>query len=141
MPEAVLRARGHVWILVDATGVGQPVVDLLRDGVGAEHIHGVFFTHGDRHSWGRDGTVGKAYLVSRLQTLIQTKRIALPQTAEARTLADELLAYEIRVSEDANTKYGAFKVGTHDDLVTALGLAVLRDASAYVQRVATTFPR
>jgi len=31
------------------------------------------------------------------------------------------------VSEDANEKYGAFKVGTHDVLVTALGLAVLAD--------------
>ena len=42
-------------------------------------------------------------------------------------LAKELLDYQIRVSEDANDKYGAFKVVTHDDLVTALGLAVLDD--------------
>jgi hypothetical protein len=39
-------------------------------------------------------------------------------------MKDELLDYEIRISEDANERYGAFKVGTHDDLVTALGLAV-----------------
>lgn len=32
-----------------------------------------------------------------------------------------------RVSENANDTYGAFKVGTHDDLVTALGLAVQLD--------------
>ena len=42
-------------------------------------------------------------------------------------LAKELLDYEIRVSEDANDKYGAFRVGSHDALVTALGLAVLDD--------------
>lgn len=36
----------------------------------------------------------------------------------------ELLDYEIRVDENANDRYGAFRVGTHDDLVTALGLAV-----------------
>jgi hypothetical protein len=35
--------------------------------------------------------------------------------------------YEIRVSEDANDKYGAFRTGAHDDLVTALGLAVQTD--------------
>ena len=35
--------------------------------------------------------------------------------------------YEIRVSEDANDRYGAFRTGTHDDLVTALGLAVQTD--------------
>ena len=40
-----------------------------------------------------------------------------------QVLARELLDYEIRVSEDANDRYGAFKVGNDDDLVTALGLA------------------
>ncbi len=65
--------------------------------------------------------------MSRLQALLQTQRIKLPETSEARVLAKELQDYEIRVSEDANEKFGAFKVGTHDDLVTALGLAVLDD--------------
>jgi hypothetical protein len=44
-----------------------------------------------------------------------------------KELAKELLDYEIHIDEDANDKYGAFKVGTHDDLVTALGLATLID--------------
>jgi hypothetical protein len=48
----------------------------------------------------------------------------LPETPEARALASELLDYEIHVDENANEKYGAFKVGRHDDLVTAVGLAV-----------------
>jgi hypothetical protein len=38
------------------------------------------------------------------------------------------------VSEDANEKFGAFKVGTHDDLVTALGLAVLEDPIREAER-------
>ena len=65
--------------------------------------------------------------MSRMQALIQSGCIELPRTREAEELAEELLDYEIRVDEDANDKYGAFKVGAHDDLVTALGLAVLRD--------------
>jgi hypothetical protein len=39
-------------------------------------------------------------------------------------LAQEPLDYEIRVDEKANDTYGAFPVGSHDDLCTALGLAV-----------------
>jgi len=39
------------------------------------------------------------------------------------SLAVDLLDYAIRVDSDANDRYGAFKVGTHDDLVTAFGLA------------------
>jgi hypothetical protein len=73
-----------------------------------------------------DGEVrlGKAWLVSHLQALLQGGRLHLPQTAEARALAEELLDYEIRVDENANDRYGAFKVGHHDELVTAIGLAV-----------------
>ena len=88
-------------------------------------------TRGDRLN-GRSGmqnmSVGKAYLVSRLQALFQTTRIQLPADyPEADAMVRELQDYEIRVTEDANDRYGAFKVGTHDDLVTALGLAVLCD--------------
>lgn len=37
------------------------------------------------------------------------------------------MEYEVKVSEDANDRYGAFKVGSQDDLVTALGLALQDD--------------
>jgi hypothetical protein len=50
-------------------------------------------------------------------------RLHLPHTSESEALAKELLDYEIRVSEDANDRYGAFRAGTYDDLVTALGSA------------------
>jgi len=110
-------------IYVDATGVGQPVVDeLVARGL---PVTACYFTHGDRRTaeWSRV-TIGKAWLVSRLQALGQSKRIHLPHTAEALAMERELMGYEIRVSEDANDRYGAFKVGSHDDLVTALGLAM-----------------
>jgi hypothetical protein len=121
---------GH-WprLLVDATGVGQPVVDLLQSHVPYSAVVAVYFTHGDRRTESTRSQVslGKAYLVSRLQSLLQTHRLHLPDTAEARALAQELVDYEIRVDENANERYGAFRVGTHDDLVTALGLAVQSD--------------
>ncbi len=39
----------------------------------------------------------------------------------------ELMNCEVKVNENATAQFGAFKVGTHDDLVTALGLSVLRE--------------
>jgi hypothetical protein len=115
-------------IYVDATGVGKPVVDLLREGCPDGEIIPVYFTHGDRR-FEENGEVrlGKGFLVSRLQALLQTGRIHLPRTAESEVLFEELMSYEIRVSTNANDVYGAFKVGTHDDQVTALGLAVQKD--------------
>ena len=120
-------------LYVDATGVGTPIVDLLREQApSGQPIVAVYFTHGDRRTEDRaEGyrqvKLGKAFLVSRLQALLQCQRVHLPRTSEASALARELLDYEIRVDENANDRYGAFRVGTHDDLVTALGLAVQGD--------------
>jgi hypothetical protein len=123
-------------VFIDATGVGQPIVDILSDNSPAAwRIWAVYFTHGDRRNEDRDArrvTLGKAHLVSRLQTLLQFQRLHLPDTLEARALAQELLDYEIRVDENANDKYGAFRVGTHDDLVTAVGLAVQKEPTVSI---------
>jgi hypothetical protein len=111
-------------VYVDATGVGKPLVDALTTKGMRGAVYGCYFNHGDRRTVeGREVKIGKGWLVGQLQVLLQSGRIHLPQTAKAAALAEELLNYEIRVSENAGDTYGAFKVGTHDDLVTALGLA------------------
>ena len=124
----VARSIARPRLIVDATGVGQPVVDILREALGhrGRDLIAATFTHGDRYTQDhRAGlaSVGKAHLVSRLQALLQTARLKLPRTAEAEVLGRELEDYEIRVDEDANDRYGALKVGSNEDLVTALGLA------------------
>jgi hypothetical protein len=136
------RAGESPAVFVDATGVGQPVVDLLREQTCTRTLVAVYFTHGDRRTEAKEAgqlrvSLGKAYLVSRLQALLQSARLHLPRTSEAEALTEELLDYEIRVDENANDKYGAFKVGVHDDLVTALGLAVQVDRP--VRKVSATW--
>lgn len=117
-------------LVVDATGA-IAAVDGLRDEVGQKcHLVAATFTYGDRlvlDPYGlKTASVGKAYLVNRLQVLIQSSRLHIPaMKPDAAVMMTELQNYEIRVDEDANDKYGAFKVGTHDDLVTGLGLSVL----------------
>ena len=119
MPQASLLVHA------DATGLGQPVMDILA--ASGLTITPVYFTFGDRRSVAEDTgavTLGKAWLVAKLQSLLQTARLHLPDTDAARRLAKELEDYEIAVAEDANERYGAFAVGSQDELVTALGLAV-----------------
>lgn len=67
---------------------------------------------------------------------MQSERIKLPRTAEADALTHELLNYEIKIDQNANDSYGAFKTGTHDDLVTALGLATIEEKLRPVQGTA-----
>src|SRR5215212_3026749 len=117
-------------LYLDATGVGTPIVDVLRAASVGDiaQLVAVYFTHGDRRKVERgEVKLGKAWLVSRMQALLQSGLLHLPRTAEAEVLSQELLDYEIRVTEDANDRYGAFSVGAHDDLVTALGLATQED--------------
>jgi hypothetical protein len=126
--QQIIEAYPHLY--VDATGLGSPFIDLLKSiRPKVRKIHPCYFTYGDRRSISPDGEIkiGKAWMVSRLQVLLQSNRIHFPLIPEAEVLAKELQDYEIRISENANEKYGAFKVGSHDDLVTALGLATMDD--------------
>lgn len=125
----VQEEYAEMKLYVDATGVGQPVVDILQtSGVACT---GVYFRQGEwrvekldvRGKPVRVVSLGKAYMVSRLQVLLSTGRIHLPDNEEARALARELKDYEIRVNDRANEQMGAFRIGAHDDLVVALGLS------------------
>lgn len=140
-------------LLIDETGVGRPVYEMIAEAVKARagwrgQMRPVTFTAGDVYERDRHGTegsrLGKAHLVSRLQALLQARpeRIELPaEHPEAPAVREEIKNYEIRVdSATAHDTYGAFKTVTHDDLVTALGLAVLDEPSAYrVSRGARMF--
>jgi Terminase RNaseH-like domain len=128
-------------VLMDATGVGQPVYELVREAIMASPNHrGVWvrpitFAYGATYDQ-KSGRLGKAYLVSRLQRLIQTQCIKLPKEhPEALVMVEEVRNYEIHVDQDGHDTYGAFKVGTHDDLATALGLAVLEDPADYAIKI------
>lgn len=118
---------------MDATGVGGPVLDLLREQVHSGEVVAVWFTYGDQRteSWEGDHlrvSLGKAHMVSRLQVLLGTDQLHLPKTHETGVLTEELLAYELRIDEEGHERFGAFKVGQHDDLACALGLATQVDA-------------
>jgi hypothetical protein len=128
-------------LYVDATGVGTPLLDLLRAARVEAEVVGCWFTCGSHRTYAqREVRIGKAWLVSRLQTLVQTGCLHLPHSPEAEALTQELLDYQIRVDPDRDAKFGAFSTGTHDDLVTALGLACQGDPrpgagwTAYIER-------
>ena len=118
-------AGGRLRLMVDATGVGRPVVDLLRRERLPVALIAVTITGGDTATHDRDNwRVPKRELVSVAQVLLQSGRLkvaeALPDTA---TLTRELLNFQVKISEQAHDSYGAWREGTHDDLVLATALA------------------
>lgn len=50
---------------------------------------------------------------------------AAPGDRGGAAARQELVDYEIRVNQKANIVAGAMRAGAHDDLVVALGLAIL----------------
>lgn len=142
---SALLLKRKVHVRMDVTGVGRPVYDSLLDEFtirkyGALRKDGtlqppremceawffpVNFVHGESYNQ-ITGSMGKAFLVSRLQTLLQAGLLHAPDTQEVRATLDELRVYQIKIDQNGHDTYGA-KVGKHDDLATALGLSVLVD--------------
>jgi hypothetical protein len=114
-------------LVVDQTGVGRPVVDMLR----AAELSpaAVTITGGDAVSRdGRDYRVPKRDLVSVVQVLLQAERLKIASSLkEAATLTVELLAFKVSINLRGHDSYGndagMWRENPHDDLVLAVALA------------------
>ena len=124
-----LKDEGHgLELVVDQTGVGRAVVDMLRDAELAPVA--VTITGGDTvSSDGGDYRVPKRDLVSTAQVLLQTGRLKIAkELKEAQTLTSELLAFKVNINLRGHDSYGNDvgpwrRENAHDDLVLAVALA------------------
>lgn len=114
-------------LAVDATGVGAPVIDLLKRERLFASLHPVIITAGadeTRTDRGFHG-VPKRALVSRTQVLLQTNRLRIAKSLPlADTLVRELMNFRAKITEHGNDTYGAWRESIHDDLVLATALAI-----------------
>ncbi len=117
--------EGVIHLVVDKTGVGAPVVDLIKDR-GLSPIS-ISITGGDRPSAEdkKHWRVPKRDLISNLLVLSQTHRLKIAaDLEEALILAEELQDLRVRIDPiTAHDSYSAWREGQHDDLVLAVALA------------------
>jgi hypothetical protein len=100
------------------------VVDALR-AAGLDPVP-VTITAGQAVTVGDGGyrRVPKADLVACLAVLLQTGRLKIARALPlARALVEELKAFEIHHGAAGRDTYGAWREGTHDDLVLAVAVA------------------
>jgi hypothetical protein len=124
-------------LVVDASGVGRPVVDLIRDARLPVDLVPVVITAGLSESEQEDGSwhVAKAVLITTVQVILQQRRVRFAQgVPETARLVRELENYRVKVTPAANESFNA-REGEHDDLVLALALACW-----YGERLATFGP-
>ena len=128
LSDELQKTMGERPLLVaDATGVGKPVVDMLR----AAELRpaSVTITGGDTvSSDGSDYRVPKRDLVSAVQVLLQSERLKIAKALpEAHTLTNELLAFKVSISLKGHDSYGndvgPWRENPHDDMVLAVALA------------------
>jgi hypothetical protein len=125
---AVTRSRqlaGRCHLAVDGTGVGRPVVDLLRRAKPEAVLQPVTITGGQTETMDQGFyRVPKRDLIVGLQVLLQRGGLQIAKGLQfARKLVEELEAVEVRISAAGNEQYAAWREGTHDDLVFAVALA------------------
>jgi hypothetical protein len=116
----------HSTLAVDQTGVGKPVVNLLRRAHLKASIRPVTITAGNHAHINEDGgwSVPKKELVSTLQVLLQSRRIKVaPSLPESQTLLQELRSFRVKATLSPNDTLEAWREGPHDDLVLAVAIA------------------
>ena len=110
---------------VDTTGVGRPVVDLLR--ARGLRLYAVTITGGDTATHdGMNWRIPKRDLVSAVAVALQTKRLKIAAgLPDAAILTRELLNFKVTIDpKTAHDSYSSWRESDHDDLVLAVALAV-----------------
>ncbi len=123
----IIAGRMRPVLAVDATGVGAPVVDLFKNERMRAQLEPIQITGGDSVTRENGLTrVPKRDLVSAAQVALQSERLKIAEELpEAQTLVRELENFQVKINLDtAHDSYGAWREGTHDDLVLAVSLAL-----------------
>ena len=114
-------------VLVDRTGCGRPVVDLMRKE--KLEIVPVTIAFSGSVSGGQHYgfTVPKRELVSNLAILLQSDRLKIPPSlSEAPAMIEELQNFRIKFTKAGNDTYEAWRESDHDDLVLAAAIGSVR---------------
>lgn len=126
------EVAGRCQLLVDATGVGQAVVDMLEQARLGCPIKKVKITAGDAERYG-DGCyrVPKRDLIARVQVLLQQGGLEIGNTVPlGEILVREMTEMRVKVLPSGYEQAAAWREGEHDDLVLALALACWGAAKA-----------
>jgi hypothetical protein len=114
-------------LVIDATGVGRPVVDLFRRAALPVTLWPVVVTGAGEATHEPGGTwhIPKTQLISALAVGLQDGSVKIARRLpEAKTLTKELSNYRYRISTHATIQFDTWRSGQHDDLLFALALTV-----------------
>lgn len=120
------RTKYKPVLAIDATGVGAPVVDLFkRERINTQLVPIQIVAGANVSEENGMTRVPKRDLVSVVQVGLQNRKLKIAESLKlAETLSRELQNFTVKITDADNDVYGAWREGTHDDLVLAVALAV-----------------
>lgn len=115
-------------LVVDATGVGAPVVELLRKANPGFRVTAVTITSGEQaHGRSEEWCVPKKDLLDGVQLLLEHGQLKIHRKLrESAALVKELLDIRLHQKARGSVRMGADGYGQHDDLALAVALACWR---------------
>lgn len=123
--------QAAVDVIVDRTGVGRPVGDLMSEtDLGGATLQLATITSGDTVSQDPDGAwkVPKRDLVSSITLAIENGVLRIAEGLPlAETLVAELINFRPKISASGHASFGAatdWREGSHDDLLLATSMAI-----------------
>ncbi|MFA5346930.1 MAG: hypothetical protein WC294_02240 [Methanoregula sp.] len=146
-PEVVVRVKEVMTrlpvgagLVVDNTGVGRPVTDMIIQ----QGLHPVCITITGGDTVTNDGPnfhVPKRDIVGVLAVALQTKQLKIASSLpDAQTLVNELLNFKVKINlKTAHDSYEAWREGIHDDLVLSVGMAVWTAHFLYSHQARTVY--
>lgn len=122
------EVAGQVSAAVDCTGVGAPVMDMLRAARLGCEITAVSITGGERESQnGSVWNVPKRDLIAGVQVLFERGELKIAKGLPySYALLKELMDMKMMANGTGRVRLGADGAGEHDDLVIALALGCWR---------------
>ncbi len=124
---------GRCQLMADATGVGRPVVDMLRKSGIRCTLMPVMITGGQLETLAQGYYhVPKRDLIVGLQTTLQRGGLEIAAALPlAPVLMQELADMRVKITSPGKEQFGAWREGQHDDLVLAVALACWGAHKAY----------
>ena len=117
--------RDRPELYVDATGVGRPVVDMMK-ARGLRPV-GISITAGNDvlRRASDDVRIPKRVLASLMQVVLQGRRLRIAEEMELTpTLRGELEGFKAKININGGETFEAWRENVHDDLVLAAAIAV-----------------
>jgi len=111
-------------VVMDATGVGAPVVDMFREkGIRPQQIN---FTGGQKASSDmREHSVPKKDLATTVQTLLQPGRLKIAEELpHAETLVREMKTFRVKIADSGHARFEHASESDTDDILMSLACAL-----------------